>query len=61
MFGGRDVGSYPSSLAFAPVECNDRGNIVQLTYFAGQVGIKWDSSESSLSPPWGWCIAIDQR
>jgi hypothetical protein len=61
MFGGRNVGSYPSSLAFAPVECNDRGNIVKLTYFAGQVGIKWDSSESSLSPAWGWCIAIDQR
>jgi hypothetical protein len=61
MFGGRDVGSFPSSLSFAPVECDDRGNIVQLTYFAGQVGIKWDSSEGSLSPAWGWCIAIDQR
>jgi len=61
MFGGRNVGSYPSSISFAPVECNDRGNIVQLTYFAGQVGIKWDSSDSSLSPAWGWCIAINQR
>jgi len=61
MFGGRNVGSYISSVSWAPVECNDRGNKVQLTYYAGQVGVKWDCQSMSLSPAWGWCIAINQR
>jgi len=60
-FGGRGVGSYPSSLSLAPVECYDRGQIVMLSYFAGQVGVKWDSVNGSISPVWGWCIAINQR
>jgi hypothetical protein len=61
MFGGRNVGSYSSSISWAPVECNDRGNVVQLTYHAGQIGVKWDSQDLSLSPAWGWCISINQR
>jgi hypothetical protein len=61
MFGGRNVGSYPSSISWAPVECNDRGNKVQLTYHAGQIGVKWDTQDMSLSPAWGWCISINQK
>jgi len=61
MFGGRNVGSYINSVSLAPVECNDRGNVVMLTYYAGQIGVKWDTNDLCLSPAWGWCIAINQR
>jgi len=57
-FGGRNVQSYTSSLSRAPVECNDRGKIVDLNYYAGQVGMKWDSTNKELSPAWGWCVTI---
>jgi len=61
MFGGRNVSSYSSSLSWAPVHCNDRGNQVLLSYYAGQVGVKWDSTQCTISPAWGWCISINKR
>lgn len=57
-FGGRTVQSYPSSLARAPVACNDRGKEVDLNYYAGQAGLRWDTINKELSPAWGWCVTI---
>lgn len=57
-FGGRNVQSYPSSLSRAPVECNDRGKVVDLNYYSGQVGLRWDTVNKELSPAWGWCVTI---
>eukprot|EP01124_Arcella_intermedia_P031308 TRINITY_DN703_c0_g1_i3.p1 TRINITY_DN703_c0_g1~~TRINITY_DN703_c0_g1_i3.p1 ORF type:complete len:358 (-),score=100.17 TRINITY_DN703_c0_g1_i3:48-1121(-) len=60
MLGGRNVNSYQSSVASAPVSCNDRGRQVELRYFAGQVGIQWNPDHHEVSPGWGWCVSILQ-
>jgi len=57
-FGGRNVTSYPAGISSAPVLCNDRGREVDLKYYSGQIGLRWNTDYQELSPAWGWCVTI---
>lgn len=52
----RSVTSFPGSLASVPVKCNNHGTLVDLRYYAGQVGVAQDS-EGNIFPAWGWIIS----
>lgn len=57
LYKGRSTRSYTSGLARAPVDFyGPSDKKVDLHYYSGQVGLRWDTVNKELSVAWGWCV-----